>query len=95
MLKLIKLYFGTLSVLSPKIATNQAFELFQKVRKKDIREREKPFYESANRKDIPFEPEPVHTYSFGNPENDIVLLIHGWDSNAGSLSKFIEPLLSP
>lgn len=94
MLKLIKFYFGTISIIYPTLATNQAFELFKKVRKKDIREREKPFYESAERKDIPFSPEPVHTYSFGNPENDIVLLIHGWDSNAGSLSKFVEPLLA-
>ncbi|MFK8038073.1 MAG: alpha/beta hydrolase [Crocinitomicaceae bacterium] len=94
MIRLIKFYFGTLSVISPRLATNQAFELFKKVRKKDIREREKTFYESAKRKDLDFNIEPVHTYSFGNPDNDIVILIHGWDSNAGSLSKFVEPLLA-
>ncbi|MFK8044390.1 MAG: alpha/beta hydrolase [Crocinitomicaceae bacterium] len=93
MLKLIKLYFGTISILSPRLATNQAFELFKKVRKKDIRDREKPFYSSAKRQDIPFGSEPIHTYTFGDSKHDIVLLIHGWDSNAGSLSKFVEPLI--
>jgi predicted alpha/beta hydrolase family esterase len=94
MLKLIKFYFGTVSIIYPTLATNHAFELFKKVRKKDIRDREKPFYESAERIDLPFVPEPIHTYTFGNPKNDIVLLVHGWDSNAGSLSKFVEPLLA-
>lgn len=94
MYKLIKFYYQTLSLLSPKMAANSAFELFKKVRKKDIREREKPFYEKATRQDIAFGPEKIHTYSFGNPEHDNVILIHGWDSNAGSLSKFIAPLLA-
>ena len=93
MMKLIKIYFRIVSFLSPRLAANQAFEVFCKVRKKDIRDREKPFYETAKREDIPHEPESIHTYSFGNPENDTVLLVHGWDSNAGSLSKFVDPLL--
>ncbi len=93
MIRLIKTYFQILSMLSPRLAAKQAFEVFCKVRKKDIRERERSFYDKAKREDIPYEPEPIHTYSFGNPKNETVLLVHGWDSNAGSLSKFVEPLL--
>ena len=47
MLKLIKLYYTILSNISPKTAANSAFETFQKVRKKDIREREKGYFSSA------------------------------------------------
>ena len=43
MLKLIKLYYTILSTISPKIASKAAFNMFQKVRKKDIRQREQPF----------------------------------------------------
>ena len=39
MLKLIKLYFTILSKISPNLAAKGAFEIFKKVRKKDIRER--------------------------------------------------------
>lgn len=93
MLKLIKIYFQIISVISPKLATKRAFEMFTTVRQKNIRDREKPFYDSAKRLDIPHQPEAIHTYSFGNPEHETVLLVHGWDSNAGSLSKFVAPLL--
>lgn len=92
--KILKIFFQSLSIISPRLAANIAFELFKKVRKKDIREREKPFYEKALRYDITFNPEKIHTYSFGNPKHDCVVLIHGWDSNAGSMSKFVEPLLA-
>lgn len=94
MIQLIKPYFKTLSAISPRLASKSAFEMFMKVRKKDIRDREKPFYEEANHYEIPFRNENIHCYAFGNPENDIVVLVHGWDSNVGCMYKFVEPLLA-
>ena len=94
MMQLIKPYFKTLSAVSPRLASKSAFELFQKVRKKDIRDREKPFYEKATFYEIPYRNENIHCYSFGDPKNDIVVLVHGWDSNAGCMYKFIDPLLA-
>lgn len=94
MKQLIKPYFKTLSVISPNLASKRAFNMFQKVRKKDIRDREKPFYTEANQYTIPFGNEFIHCYSFGDEKNDIVVLVHGWDSNAGCMYKFITPLLN-
>ena len=94
MIRLIRQYHKTLSKVSPKAAANSAFELFRKVRKKGIKEQEKPFYKDARESQFVFENEVVHRYEFGNPENDIVILLHGWDSNAGSMYKFVEPLLA-
>ena len=94
MMQLIKPYFKTLSAISPTFASKTAFEMFQKVRKKDIRDREKPFYEEAKQYEIPFKDEAIHCYSFGNPEDDIVVLVHGWDSNVGCMYKMVAPLVA-
>lgn len=94
MVKVIQQYYKTLSVISPKLAAHSAFEMFKKVRKKDIRDREKPFYLEAVHTNLHIDGEDIHTYEFGNPNHDVVVLVHGWDSNAGSMYKFIAPLLA-
>jgi len=94
MLKLIKLYYSLLSTISPKLAANSAFKLFQKVRKKDIREREKPFYDKASHYIIKYNKEDLDCYEFGKEHKDVVILVHGWDSNAGSMFGFIDKLLA-
>ncbi|UTW68087.1 hypothetical protein KFE94_08225 [bacterium SCSIO 12643] len=93
MIRVIRQYHKTLSAVSPNLAANSAFELFKKVRKKAIRDREKPFFERANQYDLEFQGKQIHCYEFGNPENDIVILLHGWDSNSGCMYRFVDPLL--
>lgn len=93
MQRVVKQYFKTLSAVSPKTAANSAFELFKKVRKKDIRDQEKPFYKEAKKTMLNIGGEEIHSYEFGDPLNDIVLLLHGWDSNVGCMYRFITPLL--
>jgi len=93
MLKLIKLYFTILSNISPKVAANSAFEVFQKVRKKDIRDREKGFYTDAKAQKLNFKNEDLDVFEFGTDSKDLVILIHGWDSNAGCMYGFVDELL--
>lgn len=93
MLKIIQLYYSFLSVISPKLAAKSAFEMFQKVRKKDVREREREFYKRAVKYTIPFEKEDIDCFEFGKENKDLVVLIHGWDSNAGSMYAFVDELL--
>jgi len=87
-LKILKFYYKIVSFLSPKLGGRLAFKLFQKVRKKDISKREISFYEKARHFRIPLPKEDLHCYEFGNPTGELIFLVHGWDSNAGSLSKF-------
>ena len=87
-LKILKIYYKIVSFLSPKLGGKLAFKLFQKVRKKDISKREISFYEKARHFRIPLPKEDLHCYEFGNPTGELIFLVHGWDSNAGSLSKF-------
>ncbi len=75
------------SALVPKRTGRRSFDLFQRVRIKAIREREKPFYNKASSYQIPFYKEPLDIFEFGTQGNPLVLLVHGWESNAGSLSK--------
>ena len=49
-MKTIQISLQALSIVSPKLSAKVAFQLFKKVRKKDIREREKEFYAKAKKK---------------------------------------------
>ena len=87
-LKIIKLFYKFISYLSPKLGGKLAFKLFQKVRKKNIHKREAAFYEKARHFKIPLLKEDLNCYELGSTNGELIFLVHGWDSNAGSLSKF-------
>jgi pimeloyl-ACP methyl ester carboxylesterase len=94
MLKLFRMYFQLMSVVSPRIAANSAFKVFQKIRIKSIRNREKPFYELANHFTIEHKDENLDAYELGNPEGKLIFLVHGWESNAGCLLKIAEEFVA-
>ena len=97
-LKLLRFYYGFLSALFPAVAARKAFNLFQHVRIKTIRNREREFYNTVQKTIVPFdlEPasrgEPLSCYSMGDPNGKTVILVHGWDSNAGSMSQIAKSL---
>jgi len=93
-LKIIKIYYKIVSNISPKLGGKMAFNLFQKVQKKDIREREELFYKEARHFKVPFLKTDLLCYELGDVTGELVFLVHGWDSNAGSLSKFAFELAS-
>ncbi|MEO9532801.1 MAG: alpha/beta fold hydrolase [Crocinitomicaceae bacterium] len=62
------------------------------MRLKSIRDREKDFFSNAIHSKVPFKTENIDLYEMGNPQGDLVFLIHGWESNAGSLSKIADAL---
>lgn len=90
MIKLIRTYFSLSSKIAPRATGRRSFKVFQKVRMKKIREREKAFFDQAATFKVPFEKEAIDCFSFGNPEGPLVLLVHGWESNAGSMSQFMH-----
>lgn len=97
--RLLKLYFGTLSLIAPKRAAKKAFQLFQQVRKKDIRPREEPFFKAARHFSVLAEldtnkPAEIDCYEMGEVSQPLVILVHGWDSNAGSMSQIANKLLA-
>ena len=86
MIRLIRFYFQTLSIAAPTLAGKQAFLLFQKTKKNVIRKNERQFYNLSRHFTIPHHLEDIDCYELGDPKKPMVLLVHGWDSNAGSMA---------
>jgi pimeloyl-ACP methyl ester carboxylesterase len=92
MIFFIRLYFKVLSALWPVKAGERAFRLFQRTRKLPFKKAELEFYEQARKFDVVHPTEHVHAYELGDPEGKLVLLVHGWDSNAGSMGALARSL---
>jgi pimeloyl-ACP methyl ester carboxylesterase len=88
----IRLYFRVLSVLWPEEAGKKAFRLFQRTLKLPFKKAEKEFYEQARKFDVVHPAENVHAYEVGNPKGKLVILVHGWNSNAGSMGAIANTL---
>lgn len=89
---MLKTYFGWTSLTNPEKAARKSLKLFQKVQKKNIREREASFFEQARKFKIQSSVEEIDCFEMGNPNGQIIFLVHGWDSNAGSMSKIAQKL---
>jgi pimeloyl-ACP methyl ester carboxylesterase len=88
----IRLYFRVLSALWPAKAGEKAFRLFQRTRKLPFKKAEKEFYGQARKFEVVHPAENVHAYEMGNPSGNLVILVHGWDSNAGSMGAIANTL---
>jgi pimeloyl-ACP methyl ester carboxylesterase len=92
--KLIQNYFKFISVIAPSYAANQGVKVFSKVRLKGIKTKEVEFFTLSKAFNVPFKDhKPLQCYEMGNPEGKLIFLIHGWDSNIGSLTLFAKALM--
>jgi pimeloyl-ACP methyl ester carboxylesterase len=85
---ILRFYFKSISFFVPKFAGLKALKLFQKVRIKTIRKIEEGFYKEVHHFKVSSSKEDILCYEIGSENKYLVFLIHGWESNAGSLSKF-------
>ncbi len=89
-LNFIRIYLNILGTIIPKLAGKTAFNIFQKVRLKTPKKREKPFYELSKHFTIAVKDDTLDCYEIGNPKGNLLFMVHGWDSNAGSLLLFAK-----
>jgi len=82
---LLRSYFQVISTVAPAFAAKKAFELFQTAQTR-VRKEEADFFEQARHFQVHSPYEPVDVYEMGNPEGKIVFLVHGWNSNSGSMA---------
>jgi esterase/lipase len=82
---LIQIFFSINSLLFPKFAGKQAFNLFQRPHQKKTRTRELTLFNEFNEKRITFEEEDLFLYEKGGKDKYPVILVHGWESNPGSM----------
>lgn len=95
MLPFIRIYFRILSGISYQTAGKQAIRLFQRTfsHRRRFRERELRFYRESGYFRTTWVDEDLHCYEWGDPSHHMVLLIHGWNSNAGSMHSLAHDLV--
>jgi pimeloyl-ACP methyl ester carboxylesterase len=91
MLKFYQSYLKLLSLVSAQLASNIAFKLFCTPINKKLRDREIEVLNTAKAENVVFEDIFIKKYTWGNGSKT-ALLVHGWESNAGSLGAFVKLL---
>lgn len=92
LLSIIRLQLRLISFFSQKAAARYAFRLFQRTNKKKLSQHEKRFYQSAKSYSLQGEQETFPVYEMGPTDGELVFLVHGWNSNAGSMAKIAGQL---
>ena len=91
-LLLNRLWLNLTSYISPNYCGRRVVSIFSKVRIKSIREKEKPFFEKARKFEVTRDKENISCYELGNPEGQLLFLVHGWESNPGCFTQFLPHL---
>lgn len=91
--KTFSITIKALEAIHPDLAANFTFKIFQRTRKLPLKKREKVFYKQAQKSvlDSPYGKIPV--FELGPKNAPLVLLVHGWESNAGCLAGVANILL--
>ncbi len=90
--KSVGLYINTLSFIQPDKANSLAYKLFSEPRKGKLKKEELPkVLQNAKSEAVQFKEHSIQTYIWEGNEN-IILLVHGWESNASRWKKLLHHL---
>jgi pimeloyl-ACP methyl ester carboxylesterase len=92
-IRLYGFYLNTLAVVSPAKAAETGFLLFCKPFRVPITQKQKQFFNSADKLSIDHEGEKIQLYRWGRGEKKI-LFLHGWQSHTYRWKTYIEALRS-
>jgi esterase/lipase len=90
--KCIGLYFNSLTIVNPTLASKKLFKLFCNPMCKPLKPYQVDFLNKGKDKILLHEDLKIQTYKWGNG-NKHVLLIHGWSSNTFRWKNYIESLI--
>ena len=90
---LLKLYFKCLDLFSPSIGARQIYKLMSKPRVRKLRDFEEKILDNSRKERVKFKNFDIQTYRWGNHENRLVFLVHGWEGQAGNLAGLVDLLL--
>lgn len=82
-----------LSIISPSMVAELAYKTLTNPQIKKLREHELEFLDKAQKEKIKFGEFDIQTYKWGKPEGEKILLIHGWEGQAGNFTDIIKQLL--
>jgi len=92
MFALIRILFGILSVLAPRLAARWAYKMFFTPKGVPRPDSEMPYYESANHSSMMYKEKKVALYTWGDGA-ETILMIHGWASRGTRMGHFAEALV--
>ena len=87
-----RIYFNSIALLFPKTSAKHLVNIFSKPRARVLRIREIEVLKQAKKSFLNYDEEEIKVYQWGEGEK-LAMLFHGWESNAGSLGAFIDPLI--
>ncbi len=87
-----KAFIKLLSILLPGVVTNLAYRQLTNPQIRKLRDNEIDTLNKAEKNVLPFKGFDIQTYKWGSG-SESVLLIHGWEGQAGNFSDLIEKLL--
>lgn len=89
---ILKYYYSLIGKLNNDLAGKKLFKLAQRTRKLKFKPAEKAFYQKAHPFTAPSKIGDILCYETGDIAGPLAVLVHGWDSNAGSMSGVGEQL---
>ncbi len=82
-----------MSILAPSLVAKKSYQILTNPQIKKLREHELEFLDKAEKEKISFGEFSIQTYKWGSPEHEKILLIHGWEGQAGNFVDIIKELL--
>lgn len=82
------------ATLFPKTLANFAYDQLNNPQVRKLRPHELKVLDQANKERIKFRNFDIQLYKWGNPNNESIFLIHGWEGQAGNFSDLIPKLVT-
>lgn len=88
-----KSFMKVASTLFPNAIANIAYQKLNNPQVLKLREHELACLDKSKKEILKFENFDIQLYRWGNPADELILLVHGWEGQAGNFSDFVEKLL--
>lgn len=88
----LRVYFNSVGLLFPKHSGKYLQKLFSTPRARVLKKHEIEVLKKAKKSFLKVDGSRLKIYEWGQG-NQIAMLFHGWETNAGSLGAFVEPLV--
>ncbi len=87
------LYFKVMDRLWPSFLAKQVYHFMSNPNVRKLRDFEEVILDQATRERFAFGDFELQSYTWGNPNNKAILLIHGWEGQAGNFGALVDVLL--
>ncbi|MGH1338110.1 MAG: alpha/beta hydrolase [Aureispira sp.] len=87
------LYFKVMDRIWPSFLAKQVYHFMSNPNIRKLRDFEEVILDQSVRERVAFREFELQTYSWGDPKNKTVLMIHGWEGQAGNFGALVDLLL--